>query len=60
MQLPAGRYLIKIYIDQDDKTKKDRDYVLGEKEFYEQVEISGAWRPGYQPPKIVHAPRKSR
>ncbi|PHS18366.1 MAG: hypothetical protein COA78_02555 [Blastopirellula sp.] len=56
--LPGGRYLIKIYIDQEDKVKADRDYVLGPKEFYGQVEIKGPWKVGYQPPKIIHAPVK--
>lgn len=56
-QLPAGRYLIKIYIDQNDKVKKNRDYELGEAEFYGQVEINGPWRPGYQPPKEIHCPQ---
>jgi len=54
--LPAGRYLIRIYIDQDDRTKQDRDYELGEREFFGQVEIHGQWKPGHQPPKIVRAP----
>lgn len=54
--LPAGRYLIKIYIDRKDKTKDDRDYVLGKTEFYGQVETQGEWKAGYQPPKTIHAP----
>ena len=54
--LPSGRYLVKIYIDREDKTKQDRDYELGESEFYGQVEFHGEWQPGYQPPKIVYAP----
>lgn len=56
MQLPAGRYLIKIYIDRDDKTKKDRDYELGDADFFGQVEFDGQWQPGYQPPKTIQAP----
>lgn len=54
--MPSGRYLIKIYIDREDKTKKNRNYEMGEHELYGQVEIHGEWKPGYQPPKIVHAP----
>jgi hypothetical protein len=54
--LPAGRYLVKIYVDRQDKTKKDRDYEMGKAEFYGQVEIHGEWKPGYKPPKILHAP----
>jgi hypothetical protein len=50
-----GNYLMKVYIDREDKTKRDRDYELGKKEFYGQVQIQGAWKPG-RPPKVVHAP----
>ncbi len=57
-QLPGERYLVKIYIDQNDKTKKDRDYELSEAEFWGQVEIHGPWKPGYQPPKTLKAPAK--
>ncbi|MCA9147462.1 MAG: hypothetical protein KDB05_32010, partial [Planctomycetales bacterium] len=56
--LPGGRYLVKIYIDREDKTKQDRDYELGESDFYGQVEFHGEWKVGYQPPKIVHAPAR--
>jgi hypothetical protein len=54
--LPAGRYLIKIYIDRQDKTKADHNYELGEGDFVGQVEFDGDWPAGYQPPKIVQAP----
>ncbi|HIK95137.1 MAG TPA: hypothetical protein EYG03_24610 [Planctomycetes bacterium] len=56
--LPKGRYLIKLYIDRANRLKKNRDYELGESEFYGQVETDGAWKVGYQPPKIIHAPAK--
>jgi hypothetical protein len=51
--LPAGRYLVKIYIDRENKTKQNRDYELGDGEFFAEVETDGAWPLGYQPPKIV-------
>jgi len=54
--LPAGRYLIKIYVDRDDRAKADRDYELSNADFYGQVEINGPWPRGYQPPKIIDAP----
>jgi hypothetical protein len=56
--LPAGRYLVKIYIDRQDRVKQDRDYVLGEADLYGHAEIDGDWAPGYQPPKIVRAPAR--
>ncbi|MCA9071803.1 MAG: hypothetical protein KDA84_22905, partial [Planctomycetaceae bacterium] len=33
-EIPAGHYLIKIYIKKKKKKKKDRDFELGENEFY--------------------------
>ncbi|MDA1014581.1 MAG: hypothetical protein O3A00_09035 [Planctomycetota bacterium] len=55
--LPAGSYLGKIYIDRDGKTEKDPTYELGESDYAGQFEISGEWKPGYQPPKIVGFPQ---
>jgi hypothetical protein len=57
-QLPGGRYLVKIYVDEQDRTKDDREYESGAGELYAEVEIDGAWPPGYQPPKIIAAPSK--
>lgn len=52
-QLPSGRYLIKVFIDGKNKAKQNRDYELGDDEFFAEVETDGPWPPGYQPPKIV-------
>jgi hypothetical protein len=52
-QLPSGRYLIRIYLDEQDKAKQNRDYELGKDEFFAAIETDGPWPPGYQPPKIV-------
>ena len=54
--IPGGPYLIKIYIDREDKTRHDRDYELAEAEFFGQVSIRGPWKAGYKEPMIVHAP----
>ena len=54
--IPPGRYLVRIYIDQDDRVKADQDYVLGEPEFFGEVEFEGDWPKGYQPPKVIKAP----
>ncbi|MEO2021835.1 MAG: L-rhamnose isomerase, partial [Pirellulaceae bacterium] len=56
--LPAGQYLVKIYVDRHDKLKKNRDAELGAADLYGTVQNRGEWRVGYQPPKIVHAPVK--
>lgn len=58
--LPPGDYLVRIYVDHHDKMKQDRDYEFGEAELYGELEFGGDWRPGYQPPKIVHAPTEQR
>lgn len=54
--LSAGRYLARIYIDREGKTTQNRDYEMSESDLYGQVEFTGPWQPGYQPPKIIHAP----
>lgn len=51
MQLPAGRYLIKIYVDRQNRTQSDRDCELGDAELYGQVEIDGDW------PPVISRPR---
>lgn len=58
--LPPGDYMVRIYVDQHDRMKRDRDYELGEADQYGEVEFGGDWPPGYQPPKIVHAPTEQR
>jgi len=55
--LPAGPYLARIYVDRDRRTEQDATYKLGEREFVAQLKISGEWKPGYEPPKIVEFPR---
>lgn len=45
--LPPGRYLAKIYIDQENNLEKKYPYELGEKEFVGQVELSSRWPAGY-------------
>lgn len=57
--IPGGAYVIKIYIDRHDKTHHNRDYELGDEEFFAQVSIRGSWKPGYKEPRIVHAPAKN-
>jgi hypothetical protein len=55
-QLPAGRYLAKLYIDRDANATKNRDYELGASDLLGEVEFDGPWAPGYQPPQIIKAP----
>ncbi|MCH8922753.1 MAG: hypothetical protein IIA67_06350 [Planctomycetes bacterium] len=46
-RLPAGRYLAKIYLDRGGKLKGNYQYVLGERDFVGQVEITSRWPAGY-------------
>ncbi|QDT52747.1 hypothetical protein Pan44_07590 [Caulifigura coniformis] len=55
-QLPGGRYLAKFYVDQGDRTAKNRDYEFGESDLVGQVEFDGPWPAGYSPPKIIKSP----
>ncbi|MFT5327093.1 MAG: hypothetical protein ACI8P0_004981 [Planctomycetaceae bacterium] len=55
--LPTGEYRIRILIDRSRKTEKDPTYKLGDAEFVGEVEFNGAWKPGYQPPKVVTFPK---
>lgn len=57
--IPGGDYLVRIFIDRRDLTRKNRDYVLGNAELFGEVRIHGQWKPGYQPPKIIHAPHQN-
>ena len=58
--LPPGKYLAKIYVDFDRKSKKDPQYVPGKKEFVGQIEMSGKWQTGFRTPKEVDAPKSVR
>ena len=59
-KVPSGRYMVKIYVDRNRKTRKDPDYRLGKKEFVGEVEITGKWKPGYRPPRIINFPISRR
>ena len=55
-QLPPGRYLAKIYIDQAGKLKQDATAELGEKELVGQVELNSRWPTGYGQMTIIKFP----
>jgi len=46
-KLPAGRYLVKLYIDQTGKLQNDFTAELGEEDFVGEVEIESRWPAGY-------------
>ena len=57
-RLPAGRYLLKLYLDQQGKLQKDFKYELGEKEFVGEIEVQSRWPSGYGRMTKVRWPRE--
>lgn len=45
--LPAGKYLVKVYVDSTGKAKKDWRESLGADEYVGEVEIQARWAEGY-------------
>jgi len=57
-QLPEGKYLMKIYVDQEGKLAKDWKAILTEKDKVDEVELTSSWKPGYGSMTAVKAPAK--
>jgi len=55
-RLPPGRYLIKLYVDQQGKLKKDDTAKLGDEDFVGQVQVNTRWPAGYQRMTVVTFP----
>ena len=55
-QLPGGRYLVKLYIDQTGKLRKDFSVELGDEDFVGQVEVESQWPVGYGNMTLVGFP----
>ena len=55
-RLPAGRYLVKLYIDQTGKLQKDFRAELGNEEFVGQMEVESQWPAGYGRMTVVKFP----
>jgi hypothetical protein len=45
--LPEGKYLVKVYVDADDRLAKDWTATLGEKDYVGSVEVQSNWPAGY-------------
>ncbi len=58
--LPAGKYLVKVYVDSDEKVKKDWKAKLGAAEFVGAIEIQAQWREGYGAMTVADASRAKR
>jgi hypothetical protein len=54
--LPPGKYLVKIYIDQEGSLQKKYPYELGEREFVGQVEVTSRWPAGYGAMTVTRFP----
>ena len=53
--LPAGKYLVKVYVDSTGKAKKDWKAPLGADEYVGQAEFQGRWAEGYNAMTVVDA-----
>ena len=55
--LPAGKYLVKVYVDAAEKAKKDWTAALGADEYAGSVEVQSRWPEGYGPMTVVDGGR---
>jgi hypothetical protein len=55
--LPAGKYLVKVYVDSAGKATKDWKSSLGPDEFVGETEFQGRWAEGYSSMTVVEASR---
>jgi len=55
-RLPAGRYRVIIYVDQENELAKNLDYELGSKEKIGEVEVRSEWPAGYDQMTVVRFP----
>lgn len=54
--LPAGRYLVKCYLDSEDRLAEDPTLLLGRSEFRGQIELKKArWRPLFRRAEVASA-----
>ena len=57
VSLPAGKYLIKAYVDLDNRLAEEPAVLLGEREFHGQVEVEARWGEGFKEAQTVSAAR---
>jgi hypothetical protein len=58
--LPGGKYLVKVYVDANEKTKKNWKDPLGPDELAGQIEIQSRWPEGYGAMTIIDAGKVKR
>jgi mono/diheme cytochrome c family protein len=54
--LPAGKYLVRIYVDQENKLEKEFPTTLGAAELVGEVEVTSSWPEGYGSMTVVRFP----
>jgi hypothetical protein len=55
-RLPAGLYLVKVYVDTENRLADRYPYELGQDEFVGQVEVESSWPAGYGSMTVVRYP----
>lgn len=55
-QLPSGRYLLKLYVDQEEKLESNPDAEPGSLEFVGQLEVESRWGEGPERKTVVRFP----
>ena len=58
--LPPGRYLLKVFVDVEERLRRDWQADLGEEAFVGQTEIESNWPPGYGAMTVIDAGRLQR
>jgi hypothetical protein len=58
--LPAGKYLVKVYVDSQRRLAGDPALLLGPDEFYGQAEIEARWKEGFPQAEILSASRLAK
>ena len=53
--LQPGRYLLKVYVDADDRLAKDWTATLGDADYAGQVEFRAQWKEGYGQMSVADA-----
>jgi hypothetical protein len=58
--LPAGRYLVKVYVDREGRLAKDWTATMGESDFVGQAEVTSRWPTGYSTMTVIDAAKVRR
>jgi hypothetical protein len=53
--LPAGRYLLKVHVDAEERLKSEWTGTLGDAELVGEAIIESRWRKGYEKMTVVEA-----